>query len=182
MSLVHAEFTVCSLISCVSLVEVLEMPRGRAWQHSDGISHQSWLKVLQGKRPPAEKWLRSSEAGSATSTRSGQGAGSPVACDRIAKLEAALAVVGEEDDTAPQLQEALRMARRQAQILLVKVRLKSCEFFLKKTFLTFCFFFFLKKNVFLNVFLFFIFTFLLSFYLLLFYLLTFFTFFYLFTF
>ena len=55
-----------------------------------------------------------------------------VARDRITKLEAAIAAVGEEDETAPKLKEALRKARQQAQILPIEVRVKSCEQFLER--------------------------------------------------
>ena len=117
------------------------MPRGRAWQHSDDLSHQAWLKVLQGKRPPAEKWPRQSGA-----PKPGQPPVQPqpkirglhpdvkvsMARDRIAKLEAAIAAVGDEDETAPKLKEALRKARQQAQIPPIEVRVKSCEQFLDR--------------------------------------------------
>ena len=53
-----------------------------------------------------------------------------MARDRIAKLEAAIAAVGDEDETAPKLKEAFRKARQQAQILPIEVRVKSCEQFL----------------------------------------------------
>ena len=80
--------------------------------------------MLQGKRPPAEKWPRQQGA-----PKQGHPLVKPqpkvrglhpdvnvsVARDRIAKLEAAIAAVGEEDETAPKLQEALRRARQQAQ-------------------------------------------------------------------
>ena len=117
------------------------MPRGRAWQHSDDLFHQAWLKVLQGKRPPAEKWPRQSGA-----PKPGQPPVQPqpkirglhpdvkvsVARDRIAKLEAAIAAVGDEDETAPKLKEGLRKARQQAQIPPIEVRVKSCEQFLDR--------------------------------------------------
>ena len=105
------------------------------------ISHQAWLKVLQGKRPPAEKWPRQSGA-----PKPGQPPVQPqpkirglhpdvkvsVARDRIAKLEAAIAAVGDEDETAPKLKEASRKARQQAQIPPIEVRVKSCEQFLDR--------------------------------------------------
>ena len=50
-----------------------------------------------------------------------------VARDRIAKLEAAIAAVGDEDETAPKLKDASRKAHEQAQIPPIKVRVKLCE-------------------------------------------------------
>ena len=116
------------------------MPRGRAWQHSDDLSHQAWLKVLQGKRPPAEKWPQPSKQGQPTLQPRIQDkvrglhpdVKVSVARDRISKLETALAAVGEDDETAPKLQEALRKARHQAQTPPVEVRVKSCENFLER--------------------------------------------------
>ena len=61
-----------------------------------------------------------------------------MARDRIAKLEAAIAAVGDEDETAPKLKEALRKARQQAQIPPIEVRVKSCEQILDRA----------RKNVF----------------------------------
>ena len=71
------------------------------------ISHQAWLKCCKGKRPAAEKWPRQSGA-----PKQGQPQVQPqpkgrglhrdvkvsVARDRIAKLEAAITAVGEEDE------------------------------------------------------------------------------------
>ena len=84
------------------------MPRGRAWQHSDDLSHQVWLKVLQGKRPPAEKWPRQSGAPKPVSHQSNH---SPRFATFTRMLEAVIAAVGDEDETAPKLKEALRKAR-----------------------------------------------------------------------
>ena len=77
---------------------------GRAWQHIDDLSHQAGVA--------AEKWPRSSGA-----AQQAQPTPQPrsqdkvrglhpdvkvsVARDRIVKLEAALAAVGEDDETAP---------------------------------------------------------------------------------
>ena len=67
------------------------------------------------------------EAGSGTSSAVGKGSGltpghESVRGPRSDQLEAALAAVGEEDETAPKLQEALRKARQQAEIPSVEVR------------------------------------------------------------
>ena len=51
---------------------------------------------------------------------------------RVAKLEAAISAVGESDPTFPALQEALRQARKRAQVQPVESRIKSSEFFIER--------------------------------------------------
>ena len=52
---------------------------------------------------------------------------------RVAKLEIAISAAGESDPTFPGLQEALKQARRQAQVQPVESRIRSSEFFIERT-------------------------------------------------
>ena len=51
---------------------------------------------------------------------------------RVAKLEAAISAVGVSDPTFPALQEALRQARKHAQVQPVESQVKSSEFFIER--------------------------------------------------
>ena len=55
-----------------------------------------------------------------------------VAQERVSKLEAALRAVGEDDDTAPNLREALKRARQQAVPLSIPDKVAQCESFLER--------------------------------------------------
>ena len=68
-----------------------------------------------------------------------QGSGAPhpdekvaVAQERVSKLEAALRAVGDDDDTAPNLREALKRARLQAVPLSIPDKVAQCESFLER--------------------------------------------------
>ena len=55
-----------------------------------------------------------------------------VAQERVSKLEAALRAVGDDDDTAPNLREALKRARQQAVPLSIPDKVAQCESFLER--------------------------------------------------
>ena len=55
-----------------------------------------------------------------------------MARERASKLEAALRAVGDDDDTAPSLREALKKARQQAVPLSPQDKVAQCESFLER--------------------------------------------------
>ena len=124
------------------------MPR-RGWQTVEVPA--GWFEVIRGRRPKSESWPKAERKGSSRPQPSRQprsNAPQPAATGgnerrtpeevlqgaraRVAKLEAAISAVGDLDPTFPALQEALKQARRQAQVQPVESRIKSSEFFIER--------------------------------------------------
>ena len=102
-----------------------------------------WLQVIRGPRPPSTKWPVKDRQ---SSKPPGKGPGSQVtpqpeakrrgplpeeavsiARARVAKLEAAMAAVGEADPTFSHLQEALKKAKAQCQVRPVEDRIAATK-------------------------------------------------------
>ena len=114
-----------------------------------------WFEVIRGRRPKSESWPKAERKGSVRPQPDRGGGRQPrrngtppsvptggnerrtpeealqAARARVAKLEAAISAVGESDPTFPALQEALRQARKHAQVQPVESRIKSSEFFIE---------------------------------------------------
>ena len=115
---------------------------------------EGWVQVIHGPRPTSVQWPRAAKGnpsnnvslephiravgasrtfrvarGSHRCRRQGSGRRTP---KRVSKLEAALRVVGEDDDTAPNLREALKRARQQAVPLSIPDKVAQCESYLER--------------------------------------------------
>ena len=123
---------------------------------------EGWVQVIRGPRPKSVQWPRAPRDGKPQQQRQpgatqqgrwrqphvqgrqGQpqapktGIRAPhpdeiaVAQERVSKLEAALRAVGDDDDTAPNLREALKRARQQAVPLSTPDKVAQCESFLER--------------------------------------------------
>ena len=116
------------LLKCWLFVVVCEcqslaargMPRGRAWQHSDDLSYQAWLKVLQGSvlLPRSATSAVEASPAYASTTRPGQG-------ERVAPGRPRSS--GGRRQNSAKIARGLRKVRQQAQTPPVEVRVKLCE-------------------------------------------------------
>ena len=123
------------------------MPR-RGWQAIEVPS--GWYEVIRGPRPPSQKWPRASPHQSAQSRGQRRGLGrvgqsgqpnrarSPpevalsAARQRVAKLEAALAALGDTGPEVTVLQSALKRAKQAAQEPPLDVQMSLCEQFVTR--------------------------------------------------
>ena len=111
-----------------------------------------WFEVIRGRRPKSESWPKAQgsvhpqpDCGAGRQPRANVPPQSVPAGNerrtpkdviqgaraRVAKLEATIFAVGESDPTF-RGQEALKQARRQAQVQPVESRIKSSEFFFER--------------------------------------------------
>ena len=108
-----------------------------------------WLQLIRGPRPQSVKWPTKGSAPPKATARSRRGSqdgrpqlsgqrGPPPeevvsnAPARVAKLEAAMAVLGESDPTYPALLEALKKVKSQTQVRPVDERIASTRTFLER--------------------------------------------------
>ena len=126
-----------------SQVRRCHMPR-KGW--SDAQWSRSWIHALVVPRPPSVRWPHATQSSTQQQGRWRQphpppktGVRAPhpdekvsVAQERVSKLEAALRAVGDDDETAPSLREALKRARQQAVPLSTQDKVTQCESFLER--------------------------------------------------
>ena len=118
-----------------------------------------WVQIIRGPRPKSVQWPRASKEGTFQQQPSQPGASpqlgrwrqvpqsqvlktgfraphpdekASAARERVSKLEAALKAVGDDDDTAPSLRQALQKARQQAVPLSTQEKVAQCESFLER--------------------------------------------------
>ena len=117
------------------------MPR-KGW--SDALWSRSWIHALIGPRPPSVRWPHAAQSSTQQQGRWRQPHRNgrqvqpqadekvSVAQERVSKLEVAFRAVGDDDETAPSLREALKKARQQAVPLSTQDKVTQYESFLER--------------------------------------------------